>query len=78
MLTLERAAERLGVSATCVRHMIERKVIPATQAVDCAPWEIPATALEHQDVKETVRRAKARSSRRLSGGDDQQVLFNRS
>jgi hypothetical protein len=77
MLTLEQAAERLGVSATCVRHMIERKVIPATQAVDCAPWEIPATALEHQDVKETVRRAKARSSRPPRPGDEQQVLFNR-
>jgi DNA invertase Pin-like site-specific DNA recombinase len=78
LLTLEQAAERLGVSATCVRHMIERKVIPATQAVDCAPWEIPVAALEDKDVKETVRRAKTRSSRRSRCGDEQQVLFTRS
>ena len=53
-LTLEQAAERLGVSATCVRHMIERKLIPATQVVECAPWQIPVSALDSHDVRKAV------------------------
>jgi len=37
-LTLEQAAERLGVCANSVRRMIHRKTPPATQVVPCAPW----------------------------------------
>jgi DNA invertase Pin-like site-specific DNA recombinase len=78
VLTLEQAAETLGVSATCVRHMIERKIIPATQVVDCAPWEIPAAALDDDEVRRTVLKAKARGPRQRVSGDDQQALFGRS
>jgi hypothetical protein len=76
VLTLEQAAEILGVSATCVRHMIERKIIPATQVVDCAPWEIPAKALDDEEVRRTVLKAKARGPRQRVSRDDQQDLFN--
>ncbi len=77
-LTLEQAAEKLGVSATCVRHMIERKIIPATQAVEFAPWQIAAADLECEEVRQIVRKAKSRSPRRGIGCSDQQALFGHS
>jgi hypothetical protein len=74
-LTLEQTAEHLGVSATCVRHMIERKLIPATQVVDCAPWEIPASVLESPDVREAVSAVKNRLRRNGRKRNEQQNLF---
>lgn len=60
-LTLEQAAERLGVSETVVRRLITTKVLPATQVVASAPWEIAPDSLELGAVKTAVRRVKAGS-----------------
>ncbi|HEX4169781.1 MAG TPA: hypothetical protein VHZ55_30320 [Bryobacteraceae bacterium] len=76
-LTLEQTAERLGVSATCVRHMIERKLIPATQAIECAPWQIPVRALESAEVRNAVSAVKNRLRRNGRKPKEQQDLFNR-
>jgi len=57
-LTMEQAADRLGISATAVRHMIERKLIPATQIVPCAPWEIAPEALDSAAVRAAVEAVK--------------------
>lgn len=76
-LTLEQTAERLGVSATCVRHMIERKLIPATQAIECAPWQIPVRALESAEVMNAVSAVKNRLRRNGRKPKEQQDLFNR-
>jgi len=43
-VTMEEAAQRLGVSSRSVRRMIERKKMPANQVVECAPWQIPVEA----------------------------------
>src|SRR5207248_296065 len=40
-ITLKEAARRLQVSEGSVRQMILEKTLPATQVVECAPWEIP-------------------------------------
>lgn len=76
-LTLEQTAEQLEVSATCVRHMIERKLIPATQIVDCAPWEIPASVLDNPDVRDAVSAVKNRLRRNGRKRSEQQDLFSR-
>jgi hypothetical protein len=55
---MEQAADRLGISTTAVRHMIERKVITATQIVPCAPWEIAPEALETETVRAAVEAIK--------------------
>jgi DNA invertase Pin-like site-specific DNA recombinase len=39
-LNLQQAARQLGVSPTIIRRLIERKILPATQIVPGAPWEI--------------------------------------
>jgi DNA invertase Pin-like site-specific DNA recombinase len=57
-LTMEQAADRLGISTTAVRHMIERKLIPATQVVSCAPWEIAPEALDSKAVQAAVEAVK--------------------
>src|SRR5271169_2070923 len=53
-ITLGEAAQRLNVSSTFVRHMIERKQLPATQVVPFAPWEIPVEALESAVVRKAI------------------------
>jgi excisionase family DNA binding protein len=60
ILTMEEAAERLGISGRSVRRMIERKTLHATQVVACAPWQIRAEALETEAIKKAVRDIKSR------------------
>jgi hypothetical protein len=57
-LTMEQAADRLGVSTTAVRHMIERKLILGAQIVPCAPWEIVSEALDSDVVRAAVEAIK--------------------
>jgi hypothetical protein len=74
-LTLEQTAEQLGVSATCVRHMIERKLIAATQIVDCAPWETPASVLESPDVTYNVSGSGGTGKSHLAQATRQEVIL---
>lgn len=60
MVTLQQAAQRLGVSEWNVKRMIDRKVLPATQAVPCAPWEISLDALNSPAVQQTIDNARSR------------------
>jgi hypothetical protein len=62
-LNLEKAAERLGVSATVVRRLIERKALPATQVVPSAPWQIDAKDVESPEVIRAATALKNRESR---------------
>lgn len=57
-LTLEQAAERLGVSPASVRRMIEQKKLSATQVVVGAPWQIPIVALDSELIRQTVNHIK--------------------
>jgi excisionase family DNA binding protein len=59
-LTLEQAARRLGVSVTVVRHLIQRKIIPATQVVPGAPWQISVAAVEVPEVRQVVMNIQRR------------------
>jgi excisionase family DNA binding protein len=76
-VTLQEAAERLNVSQSIVRRMIEEKILPARQVVVCAPWQIPADALGSEvirkqatDFKNQVRVPQRRSC------DGQQSMFS--
>jgi DNA invertase Pin-like site-specific DNA recombinase len=57
-LTLEQAAEHLGVSPGVVRKLILRKQLPAVQAAPSAPWEISAAALESEPIRKAAQRAR--------------------
>ena len=53
-VTLSQAAQRLNVSLTIVRRLIREKILPASQVVTCAPWQIPAEALSFEAVRTAV------------------------
>jgi hypothetical protein len=40
--------------------MIERKQLPATQAVPSAPWEIPVAAVQAEAIRRVASAANAR------------------
>jgi DNA-binding transcriptional regulator YdaS (Cro superfamily) len=59
ILTIEQTAELLGISASSVRQLIlESKVLPATQVIAYAPWQIERASLELATVKQAVARIK--------------------
>jgi hypothetical protein len=76
MVTMEEAAQHLGVSSTSIRRLIKLKTMPANQVVECAPWQIPIEALESEEVRKAVRNIKARIRvPRTQGSDQQQAMF---
>lgn len=60
-LTIEQAAELLGISPSSVRQLIiQSKVLPATQVIAYAPWQIERESLELAEVKQAVKNIKNR------------------
>lgn len=64
VITLEQAAERLGICAQSVRGLIEKQIISANQVIPCAPWAIPMEELEKNEVKIAVKRIRDGANRR--------------
>jgi len=60
VVTLQQAADRLHVSRSRIRRMIEHRLLPATQVISCAPWEIPVEALNSPAVQQAVQSATTR------------------
>jgi hypothetical protein len=54
-LTLEQAAQQLGVSATVIRRLIRHGTLPARQVVPLAPWIIHASDLALLAVQTEVQ-----------------------
>lgn len=77
VVTMEEAAQRLGVSSTSIRRLIELKKLPASQVVPCAPWQISVEALESDAVRNAVKNIKARAGvPQTHSGNHQQILFS--
>jgi hypothetical protein len=51
-VTIKIAAQRLNVSESIVRRMIEEKILPARQVIVCAPWQIPVEALDSEVIRQ--------------------------
>jgi len=64
IITLEQAAEKLGVCAQSVRKLITQKLITAEQVVRYAPWAIPIQELEKDEVKIAARDIRMGANRR--------------
>jgi excisionase family DNA binding protein len=67
-LTLNEAAETLGVSSMTVRRLIKRQLLPATQVCVGAPWVIHGEDLKRKVVQNALRDSP------LTVSDKQQVL----
>jgi len=77
-LTLQQAVERSGVSELSIRRLIEQKVLPATQVVPCAPWEISAEALNAPAVQQAIERARQRKRPPTPLDEESDPLFSES
>lgn len=66
-MTLQEAADHLGVCAQSVRGLVQHQLISAQQIVSYAPWSIPAQELDKKEVREAVDRIKNGVNRRNGG-----------
>ncbi len=64
VVTLEIAAERLGICAQSVKSLINEQIISATQVISYAPWAISCSELEKKEVLEAADRIKQRMNRK--------------
>lgn len=62
MITMDEAALRLGICIGSVRRLVQTKILPATQVMRSAPWQIPAAALQADAVQRGVRAINERRS----------------
>jgi DNA invertase Pin-like site-specific DNA recombinase len=76
-VTLKEAAQRLNLSPPSVRRMIDDKILPAYQVVECAPWQIPVAGLELEAVqREAIRLRNRIRVPRSASCHDQQSMFS--
>ena len=65
-VTVDEAAHRLNICVGSVKRLIREGVLPATQLMRSAPWQIPVSALATEGVKIGVRNVIERRPRNLS------------
>lgn len=76
-VTLQVAAQRLNVSQSIVRRMIEQKILPARQVVVCAPWQIPVESLDSEAIRQEAMNIKNRVRvPQIQSVDEQQSMFS--
>jgi DNA invertase Pin-like site-specific DNA recombinase len=76
-VTLEQAARRLNLSPPSVRKMIAEKILPGSQVVECAPWQIPVEALDSEGVRRAAANLRNRVPR-SEGCAEQRSIFSES
>jgi DNA invertase Pin-like site-specific DNA recombinase len=62
-ISAEESATRLGICVGSVQKLIREGVLPATQLLPSAPWQVPIAALKSEAVKEGVRQIIERRPR---------------
>jgi hypothetical protein len=70
-VTIEQAAEELGVSHTVIRRLIRERTLPAKQVVASTPWIIARESLTISDVQNAVQAVRA--GRQLPKADPKQA-----
>jgi len=69
-VTLKEAAQRLNLSPPSVRKMIDAKILPGLQVVECAPWQIPTAALDTDIVRREAANLRNRAGIRVPRSED--------
>jgi hypothetical protein len=77
VLTMHTAAKHCGVSPTTIKQLVAAKILPMTQVVPWAPWEIRRSDLDSQPVRGIVERLRKTGKLVLAGGasESQPSLF---
>jgi hypothetical protein len=74
MLTLNQAADRLGVGPWVLRRLIKLGILEATQVVRCAPWQLDPAVLDTEAIRTAAKVAEKRTLRPRSRVPDSQTL----
>jgi DNA invertase Pin-like site-specific DNA recombinase len=64
-VSADEAARRLSICNGSIMKLIAQGILPATQAIPGAPWEIPADALTTARVQEGVKQVRGRRPKTL-------------
>ncbi len=77
MLTLNQAADRLGVGSWVLRRLITCGLLEATQVVPCAPWQIDPSMRDTDAIrtaaKEVVEGRTRRPGSRIGDGHTREI-----
>jgi hypothetical protein len=73
-ISVDETAERLQICVGSVHRLIREGVLPATQAMHSAPWEVPLAALETNTVRIGVQKVMARRPRNFKALQDVMTL----
>jgi hypothetical protein len=76
LVTMDDAAQELGVSAMTIRRLITRKILPATQPVPYAPWAIRREDLARAAVQRAVEAVKMERRLPLPASEAQLTFDN--
>ena len=55
MLTLNQAADRLGVGPWVLRRLIKLGVLEAKQVIPCAPWQLDPAVLDAEVIRQAAK-----------------------
>jgi hypothetical protein len=74
MISADEAAHRLGIAIGSLHRLIRKGILPASQALPSAPWQIPAAALNSEAVRIGVREIVARRPRNFKKMQENKTL----
>ena len=74
LITMQEAAQRLGICSMSVRRLIERGILSAQQVIPYAPWIISAEELNTPTVQAIVKGIKSGKAIPLTEDQNQQTL----
>jgi hypothetical protein len=70
-ISADAAAHRLGICVPSVHKLIRKGLLPATQLMPSAPWQIPVAALDAEQVRIGVQEiAERRPTKALAAADE--------
>jgi DNA invertase Pin-like site-specific DNA recombinase len=73
-ITVDETAHRLGICVGSVHRLIREGVLPATQLMPSAPWQIPVAALDSEAVAAGLRAVKQRRPSNFKALQDVKTL----
>jgi DNA invertase Pin-like site-specific DNA recombinase len=73
-ISLAETARRLSICVEAVHRLVRRGILPATQRMPSAPWEVPEEVLDSEAVRIGVREIQAQRPRNLKKPQDNKTL----
>ena len=73
-ISADAAADRLGICVPSVHKLIRHGVLPATQLMPSAPWQIPVEALDTEQVRIGLQEIAARRPTKALAAMDECLL----